>query len=353
MKKKKSTFLETVLFLLVLASVFLITKAKTTTTTHEFRLGCFNVENLGPAKGGRPAVMEVLAQVVRRYDVLFIQELSDKPPAGGVCGPDTGRVVCDLLARAGVARRLAVSARLTATGSGAEQYALLYDPAQFALEAAWVVNDSATGAPAYATYMRPPMVARLRSRRTGALLAAGVCHTRPRTAAAEVVALAHELAALEAHVAPHAVLCGDFNAQFGAATWRRYYDALPGNGSAYGMEIANGVATGVLSGATLDRVVTTPALHARVAAARAFWFNDTARGGFSLAPVVEEGCGAYLRDRCTTQAATEAISDHFPVEVDIQLVGSSASRASIPSLLFLFFLLSFILFVFVTPSLVY
>ena len=309
--------------------------------THEFRLGCFNVENLGAAKAGRPAVMDVLAQVVRRYDVLYIQELSDKPPDAGVCGRLTGRVICDLLARAGVERRLEVSARLTATGSGAEQYALLYDPAQFDLLAAWVVNDSATGAPAYGTYMRPPMVATLRSRRTGTVLAAGVCHTRPKNAAAEVVALAGELAALEARVAAHTVLCGDFNAQFGAATWRRYYAALPGNGSAYGMEIANGVATGVLSGATLDRVVTTPALHARVAAAQAFWFNDTARGGFSMAPVVAEGCGAYLGTRCTTQAATEAISDHFPVEISVQLVSSGASSLHTSLLLFLVLFISF------------
>lgn len=310
--------------------------------THEFRMGCFNVENLGAAKAGRPAVMEVLAQVVRRYDVLYIQELSDKPPEAGVCGRLTGRVICDLLARAGVARRLEVSARLTATGSGAEQYALLYDPAQFDLLAAWVVNDSATGAPAYGTYMRPPMVATLRSRRTGDVFAAGVCHTRPRTAAAEVVALAGELAALEAHAAARTVLCGDFNAHFGAATWRRYYAALPGNGTAYGMEIADGVATGVLSGATLDRVVTTPALHARVAAAQAFWFNDTARGGFSMAPVVAEGCGSYLGSRCTTQAATEAISDHFPVEISVQFVASATATLPLRLPLFVLFFLVFL-----------
>ena len=314
-------------------------------SSHEFRMGCFNIENLGATKASRAAIMSVLARVVKRYDLLYIQELSDKPKEDGVCGLLTGNVICQLIKEANVTRDLEMSPRLSATSNGAEQYALLYDPFQFEVLSSWVVNDSKTGKPAYDKYMRPPMVTTIRSRLTDRVFAAGVCHTKPDNATEEVVNLAGELVTLEKDISSFAVICGDFNTKFSAADWEKYYSALPNNGSKYGMEIENGEVTGVLSGATLDRIITTPDLHAVASKGQAFWFNDTSKGGYSMNDILSEGCNTYLSS-CTSAAATKAVSDHFPVEVTFRFTVLSVASHG-PSVSFvlvgLFILLQIIL----------
>jgi len=285
---------------------------------HKFRIGCFNIENFGEKKGEHETVMEILAKVVKRYDLLYIEEVAEKPD--DECGRLTTKAICNLLQKSGVKRNLEMSPRLTQSGNGPEQYALLYDPKQFELLSSWVVNDSATKEPAYDKFMRPPMVTMLRSRHTNKVFAAGVCHTKPEEAWDELVNLAHELVHLEKRASPLSLICGDFNTKKNNHhRWAEYYAALPDNGTAYGMEIPNGVATGVLSGATLDRIITTPAMHAAVTSAQAFWFNDTEQGGFSMQKIYDEGCEPYQQE-CDPVTAARIISDHFPVEATIRFV---------------------------------
>jgi len=59
---------------------------------------CFatwNIQNLGTSKGNRPAVMDAIKSVIARYDLVAIQELSQKPAGPSVCGDNTESVICD------------------------------------------------------------------------------------------------------------------------------------------------------------------------------------------------------------------------------------------------------------------
>ena len=42
------------------------------------RIGAFNIQVFGKSKAGKPEVMDVLAKIIRTYDVVAIQEIRDK-----------------------------------------------------------------------------------------------------------------------------------------------------------------------------------------------------------------------------------------------------------------------------------
>jgi len=83
---------------------------------------CFatwNIQNLGVSKGRRPAVVQAIQSIVRRYDAVAIQELSQKPKLPFVCGENTESVICAIRPD---------SADFTVAASpriGDEQYALI------------------------------------------------------------------------------------------------------------------------------------------------------------------------------------------------------------------------------------
>ena len=304
----------------------LCTSSKAAAAAHSFRLGCFNIENFGQTKLSRDAVMDAIVRIAQRYDVLIIQELSDSSQVPDL-GPNIGKVISETATRIQERSndktiRVVASPRLSRTGNGKEQYALVYDHGAFDVLESWVVNDSATGEPAYEQYMRPPMVTRMRSTRVGEDFVVGVCHTRPQDALNETLHMLALLKQLEQSTSKLAMVCGDFNARFAKDEWKQFEDALPANGS---MEIPKGAATGVLSGATLDLIITASAMHKRVQSAQVYRFNDTSAGGFSVESILQEGCNNYLSE-CTALAATKAVSDHYPVEVVLQLDGSSTAQ---------------------------
>lgn len=42
------------------------------------RIGAFNIQVFGISKASKPAVMDVLADIIRTYDIIAIQEIRDK-----------------------------------------------------------------------------------------------------------------------------------------------------------------------------------------------------------------------------------------------------------------------------------
>jgi len=59
--------------------------------------GTWNIQNLGVSKGGRPAVINAIQRVVQRYDLIAVQELSQKPVPPFECGDNTESVICSIL----------------------------------------------------------------------------------------------------------------------------------------------------------------------------------------------------------------------------------------------------------------
>ena len=49
-----------------------------TNAQNTIRIATFNIQDFGPAKLEKPKVMETLAKIIRKYDIVAIQEISDK-----------------------------------------------------------------------------------------------------------------------------------------------------------------------------------------------------------------------------------------------------------------------------------
>lgn len=69
-------------FTLLLAAI-----AWNTDSTTAVKIGAFNIRTFGVTKMGNPEVANVIANIVRRYDILLVQEVRDV----------TGAAVVDLL----------------------------------------------------------------------------------------------------------------------------------------------------------------------------------------------------------------------------------------------------------------
>eukprot|EP01051_Picozoa_sp_SAG22_P005678 SAG22_NODE_344_length_11914_cov_6.665679_6_plen_347_part_00 len=121
--------------------------------TAQLAVASFNIQNLGAAKVGRPAVMAALGAIAARYDIVAVQELSQVDTGAGCAtqpSAPVGTAACALLAAAnaantaaagGAAPRYGLSASVRLGGAGQEQYALLYDAGKLVLERAEVYPD--------------------------------------------------------------------------------------------------------------------------------------------------------------------------------------------------------------------
>lgn len=50
---------------------------KATTSPDAIRVATFNIQNFGPTKAGKPETMATLAAIIRKYDIVAVQEVSD------------------------------------------------------------------------------------------------------------------------------------------------------------------------------------------------------------------------------------------------------------------------------------
>jgi deoxyribonuclease-1-like protein len=116
------------------------------------RIATFNIQVFGTSKMGKPDVMDVLAKVVRRFDVVAIQEVRAKDQTV------VPRFV-QLINSQGARYHHVIGPRLGRTTSK-EQYAFIYDTARIAVDpnTIYTVNDAGD-------YMhREPMVAHFQAR---------------------------------------------------------------------------------------------------------------------------------------------------------------------------------------------
>lgn len=116
----------------------------------DLRICSFNIQVFGQTKMATPGVAPVLVDIIRRYDVVFVQEIRDS----------TGQAILDLWAQVNASQpaaeqfALVVSARLGRTSSK-EQYAYFYKPALVRLVATYQYPEAAD------LFERPPFSAHL------------------------------------------------------------------------------------------------------------------------------------------------------------------------------------------------
>lgn len=197
------------------------------TTGPELTLATFNIQVFGPAKTRRPEVMKALASVIRKYDLVAVQEIKD---ASG----RAPRALLALVNEAGAARySLSLSPR---TGQqpddrdSQEQYAYYFRTDRLREAGAPTLYDDSV----HDHFQREPYLSRFELVDAGHSFVVINVHTRPRSAVPELAAMEHVFAWARAHYAAERtfIAVGDFNAGCGYAS-EEDLRALPIHGDAY------------------------------------------------------------------------------------------------------------------------
>ena len=170
------------------------------------RIATFNIKVFGPTKAGKPAVMGVLADIVRKYDIVAVQEIKDRKR-------EVPELFLEAINDGGTTYGVLASER---TGkqeddkSSRELYAYYYRTSTIAvLDEGALYDDSEPD-----HFQREPFVARFAAKAGNFTFALVNIHTPPKRAVAEIGALHHvvEWARERYPDEDDFIVLGDFNA---------------------------------------------------------------------------------------------------------------------------------------------
>lgn len=174
--------------------------------SEKIRIATFNIQNFGRTKAGKPEVMQVLASIIRKYDVVAVQEVSDsteQAPHG----------LLDEINADGSAYALLLSER---TGkqpddlSSREQYAFYYNTRTLR------ARDTGTLYPddEHDYFQREPYVAGFETNDGALRFVLVTIHTMPERAFAEIGSLKEVVGWVQTRYPGESdfLLLGDFNA---------------------------------------------------------------------------------------------------------------------------------------------
>ncbi len=150
-------------------------------TASTIKIATFNIQIFGKTKASKPAVMDELASIIRKYDIVAVQEIKNLP--GNVPTQFLTEINSD-----GSAYSLVVSERSGLQPDdqgGQEQYAYYFNTATLhVIEDAGLFDDSAVD-----LFQREPYVARFGVNTGNFTFALITVHTKPERAVAETKAL--------------------------------------------------------------------------------------------------------------------------------------------------------------------
>jgi len=191
---------------IILALVFGLVAITVVAAEPPLRIATFNIQNFGQSKLAKTAVTDTLRTIVRKFDIVAVQEVSDvsnktagaflkkvnsgsKTPYKVVCSRRTGEQADDQSSR--------------------EQYAFYYNPAKVELLDTALYNDSE-----HDYFQREPYVAKFRRKADGLVFLICTIHTAPEQAVEEIAALAYVAEWMPGRFgnATNVIFCGDFNA---------------------------------------------------------------------------------------------------------------------------------------------
>ncbi|RLB52211.1 MAG: hypothetical protein DRJ42_15465 [Deltaproteobacteria bacterium] len=250
------------------------------------RLATFNIQVLGPAKSSRPEILEALAEIIRTYDVVAVQEIKDI----------SGEAPVRLLSAVNASPNDPVFAMALSPRTGLqpddrrsqEQYAYFYRTDRLRTLDEGTLYDDST----HDHFQREPYLSRFEFVGSDVSFVLVNVHTRPRSALAEIAAMEQVFTWAKAFYEDEEVFIalGDFNAGCGYAS-EEDLDALPIHGEAYDWVVPHSADTNLAASACpYDRIV--------IAAPEG---NDL---------VQDWGVHRAFEDT--------AISDHWPVWVDLR-----------------------------------
>jgi endonuclease/exonuclease/phosphatase family metal-dependent hydrolase len=172
-----------------------------------FRICTFNIQNLGKTKLNDSLRVNELAGIIRKYDIVAVQEISD---VSGVV-PGAFR---NIINRTGNKTYEVSCSKLTGEQAddrtSREQYAFYYDTAMFSLvNVPMLYNDSA-----YDYFAREPYACRFKSKNGNFTFVLITIHTAPEKAVAEIGSLDEVVkwAKKKYKRETEIIVLGDFNA---------------------------------------------------------------------------------------------------------------------------------------------
>jgi endonuclease/exonuclease/phosphatase family metal-dependent hydrolase len=257
------------------------TKAESAIIPKTIKIGTFNIQNLGVTKIGKAAVVKELVSIIRKYDVIAIQEISDK--ANHVAY----RFLDSINKNQTIPYSLILSQRSGQQAddvSDQEQYAFYYNTSTIKdLGQSMLYNDSA-----YDYFEREPFLAHFKVVKGNFSFVLSTVHTKPDLAVKEIKAIDEVIkwAKVKYTDEDDFIALGDFN---GSCTYAspEQLDELEIRKTNYRWLIADTVKTNLSTKqCAYDRfVITNPA-------------------------TTTDFTGNWGVDRCFT---SKTISDHWPV----------------------------------------
>lgn len=249
------------------------------------RIGVFNVQVFGVKKASNPKLMSTLAEILRTYDIIAVQEIRD-----------SSQTALPALVKAvnskGAHYSYVVSERLGRTSSK-EQYAYIYDSDRVKLEGEPYTYSEPEGTD---PFHRQPYIATFEDKNETFSLVLITVHTDPDEATEEINSLSTVLDNTR-QTCPdedNFVIMGDMNAD------GSYFDEDKANflsGGEYCWLIDNSMDTTTGdTNCTYDRIIITE----------------------DMEPHYTGGAGVFRYDLeyNLTPEETDAISDHYPVYAD-------------------------------------
>ena len=244
------------------------------------KIGSFNIQVFGQSKSAKTDVMNVLADIIRTYDIVAVQEIRDS----------SGTALDNLLRQVnsdGSSYAYLVSERLGRTSSK-EQYAYVYNTRTVS-----PIGSAFTYPQTSDIFHRTPYIASFKSNDGIFNATFAVIHTDPDDAANEIKAL-YEVAEYAKGILPAdepVIIMGDYNAD------GRYFDEtsyVPLKSGDYLWIIGNEVDTTVASGDnTYDRIVSTRPNIFYTGDAGAFRFDETYNLSHEFAAEVSDHYPVY------------------------------------------------------------
>ncbi|CAM1322353.1 DNASE1L3 (predicted) [Pycnogonum litorale] len=190
--------------LLVICSCLLIGSSSSSVAKKSdgLKIGSFNIQKFGVKKIHNDLNMDVIIKIVLRYDLIFIQEITDKTQTA------IKTLLDDVNNLSDDAYELSLSKRV-----GLEQYAYMYRVGKLQVVKSVVYHDSKD------LFAREPYIVVFKTNRLKRMRRFGVIgvHTRPKTARKEIDSLSdvYEYVQHEKWREDDVIIMGDLNADCG------------------------------------------------------------------------------------------------------------------------------------------
>lgn len=177
-----------------------------TTLANPLKIATFNIQNFGKSKLSKPDIMDTLVTIVRAFDIVAVQEVSD-------VSNQTARLFLELINKNEQIKYEMVCSNRTGREnndqSSREQYAFYYRPDLVQLVDTALYNDSESD-----YFQREPFTAQFMNKISGITFLLSTIHTAPEFAVQEIEALVHVAAWFPKRFSNsgNIIFCGDFNA---------------------------------------------------------------------------------------------------------------------------------------------